>query len=100
MESQYRPELKAHVTLDDEGIVRHVLHAEELWRPTEKNPRRAAIEYVRAQAGLLKIPSTALDRLGERVTYTEPRDEGESYRLIEEKRQFDSVTFAFAQTYL
>ena len=100
MESQYRPELKAHVTLDDEGIVRHVLHAEEFWRPTEKNPRRAAIEYVRAQAGLLKIPSTALDRLGERVTYTEPRDEGESYRLVEEKRQFDSVTLAFAQTHL
>jgi zinc metalloprotease ZmpB len=100
MESQYRPELRAHLTLDDEGIVRHVLHGEELWRPTEKNPRRAAIEYVRAQAGLLKIPSTALDRLGEQATYTEPRDERESYRLIEEKRQFDSVTFAFAQTYL
>jgi zinc metalloprotease ZmpB len=100
MENQYRPELKAHVSVDAEGIVRHVLHSEDLWRPTEENPRRAAIEYVRAQAGLLEIADPALDRLDEPVTYTEPREEGESYRLAEEKRQFDSVTVAFAQTYL
>ncbi len=100
MENQYRPELKAHVSVDAEGKVRHVLHSEELWRPTEEDPRRAAIEYVRAQAGLLEIADPALDRLDEPVTYTEPREEEESYRLAEEKRQFDSVTVAFSQTYL
>jgi len=100
MENQFRPELNAHVSVDAEGKVRHVLHSEDLWRSTEENPRRAAIEYVRAQAGLLEIADPALDRLDEPVTYTEPREEEESYRLAEEKRQFDSVTVAFAQTYL
>ena len=100
MQSQYRPELKAHVSVDDEGRVRHVLHGGEHWRPSAKEPRRAAVEYVRAQAGLLDIAEGALDRLAERVTYTEPRDERDSFRLLDEKRQFDSVTFAFAQTYL
>jgi zinc metalloprotease ZmpB len=100
MDSQYRPELRAHVSVDDDGRVRHVLHSEDHWRSTEEDPRRAAIEYLRAQAGLLELADPALDRLDERVSYTEPRQEGESYRLVEEKRQFDSRTFAFAQTYL
>jgi zinc metalloprotease ZmpB len=100
MESQYRPDLNAHVSVDDEGRARHVLHSEDHWRPTEDDPRGAAIEYVRAQAGLLGIADSALDRLDERITYTEPREERDSFRLVEEKRQFDSVTFAFAQTYL
>jgi len=100
MENEYRPELKAHVSVDDEGKVRHVLHGEERWRPADGDPRSAAIEYVRAQAGLLEIADAALDRLDEPVTYTEPREEEDSYRLAEEKRQFDSVTVAFAQTYL
>ena len=76
MENQYRPELNAHVLTDDEGRVRQVLHSDEPWRSTEENPRRGAIEYVRAQAGLLEIADAALDRLDEPVTYTEPREEG------------------------
>jgi hypothetical protein len=100
MENEYRPELKAHVSVDDEGKVRQVLHSEEHWQPTEQDPRRAAEDYVRSQARLLDISESALDRLDERVGYTEPREEGESYRLVDEKRQFDSATFAFAQTYL
>ena len=50
--------------------------------------------------GLLEIEERALERLHEPVTYTEPRDEGDSYRLAEEKQQFDSTTIGFAQTYL
>jgi hypothetical protein len=100
MEHEYRPDLKAQVSIDDEGRARHVLHTEEPWRTTQADPREAAIEYVRAQAGLLEVPDEALDRLAERASYTEPREETEAYRLVEEKRQFDSSTFAFAQTYL
>lgn len=100
MDNEYRHDLRAHVSMDDEGKVRHVLHSEEEWRPSENDPRAAAVEYVRAQAGLLDIPDAALERVDEPVTYTEPRDEEDSFRLAEEKRQFDSVTFAFAQTYL
>lgn len=100
MESRYRPELKADVAIDDEGRVRHVLHSRDDWRSSQEDPRAAAIEYVRAQAGLLEIDDAALGRLDEPVTYTEPREEEHSFRLVDEKRQFDSVTFAFAQTYL
>lgn len=100
MEHEYRPDLKAQVSIDDEGRARHVLHTEEPWRSTQEDPRQAAIEYVRAQAGVLEVADAALDHLDERATYTEPREEEDAYRLIEEKRQFDSSTFAFAQTYL
>jgi zinc metalloprotease ZmpB len=100
MEHEYRPDLKAQVSIDDEGKARHVLHTEEHWQPSQKDPRDAAIEYIRAQAGLFEVGDADLDRLDERVTYTEPREEADSYRLVDEKRQFDSSTFAFAQTYL
>ncbi|HEX7745193.1 MAG TPA: hypothetical protein VF462_08030, partial [Micromonosporaceae bacterium] len=100
MESQYRPDLNAQVSTDDEGRVRQVLHRDQPWQATEDNPRSAAIEYVRTQAGLLDIAEGALDHLDEPVTYMEPRAEAGSYRLVEEKRQFDTATFGFAQTYL
>src|SRR5262245_17783143 len=100
MESEFRPDLKAHVTIDDAGIVRQILHTDERWLPEQQSPRRAAMEYARAQADLFRIAPTALDRLHEPVDYANPRDEGESYRLAEEKRQFDGTTVAFAQTYL
>jgi zinc metalloprotease ZmpB len=100
MENQYRPEVGAHVSVDEEGKVRHVLHRDDNWRSGQKDPREAAIEYLRAQAGLLEIPHAALDRLDEPARYTEPSKEEDSFRLVDEKRQFDSVTFSFAQTYL
>src|SRR5262249_47550933 len=100
MDSRYHPELNAYVSTDDEGRVRQVLHGDEPWRPAGDSPRRAAVAYVRSQAGLLEISDVALDRLDDPVTYNEPRAAEDSYRLAEEKRQFDSSTFAFAQTYL
>lgn len=98
--NQYDPELNAYVSTDDQGRVRQVLHGDQPWRPSERGTGPSAIEYVRAQAGVLEIGDADLDRLDERVTYTEPRDEGTSYRLAEVKRQFDGATVAFAQTYL
>lgn len=99
MNDEFRPDLKAHVVTDDEGKVRQVFHTDERWLPSVESPRRAAIEYVRGQAGLFEIATSALDRLHEPVTYTEPREEGDSYRLAEQKSQFDSTTVAFAQAY-
>jgi len=103
MENEYRPELKAQVTVDDDGIVRHLLHTEEPWRPPTEgalDPLRAAVEYIRAQSGLLGIADATLEGIDERVSYAEPRMEQDSYRLVDQKQQFDSATFAFAQTYL
>lgn len=100
MQNEYRPDLRAHVSVDDEGRVRQILHGQEQWQTGEGDQRRAAVEYLRAHAGVLDISEEALRSPDERAEYTEPRAEGESYRLVEEKRQFDSTTFAFAQTYL
>ena len=100
MDSRYRADLNAHVSTDDDGRVRQVLHTEQPWQSSE-GPRRAAIEYLRAQGGLLDLPEQSLDRLEEEAPgEAEPRPEQESYRLVEEKRQFDTATFGFAQTYL
>src|SRR5215207_6584164 len=99
MKDEFRPDRKAHVVTDDEGKVRQVFHTDERWLPSTGNPRQAAMEYVRIQAGLLEIGAGELDRLHEHVTYTEPRREGPSYRFAEQKLQFDSATIAFAQTF-
>ena len=99
MNDEFRSDLKAHVVRDEDGKIRQVFHTDERWLPSVESPRRAAIEYVRGHASLFEIAGRALDRLNELVTYTEPREEGDSYRLAEEKSQFDSTTVAFAQTY-
>jgi hypothetical protein len=95
---EFRPDIKAHVAKDDQGKVRQVFYTDERWLPSVESPRQASIEYVRSQAGLFEIGTTPLDRLHELVTYTEPREEGDSYRFAEDKQQFDSATIAFAQT--
>ncbi|MCC6790451.1 MAG: hypothetical protein IT336_02135 [Thermomicrobiales bacterium] len=100
MNDEFRPDLRAHVTTDDDGVVRQVLHTDERWLPNKETPLGAAMEYVRAHTGLLSIGESAVDRLHEPVTYLDPRAESESLRLAEQKHQFDSTTVAFAQTYL
>src|SRR5215203_7028028 len=97
---EFRSDLKALVTADEDGRVRQIVHTDERWIPTQTIPRRAAIEYVHSLAPLLKIEEPALERLHEPVNFAEPRQEGASYRLEDEKRQFDTTTVAFAQTYL
>jgi zinc metalloprotease ZmpB len=100
MDDQYDPDLKAQVSTDEDGTVRHILHTDERWLPSEEDPRRAAMEYVRSQAAPLRIQEATLDSMEEPVSHAAPRSEGESLRVVEEKRQFDSTTVAFAQTFL
>jgi hypothetical protein len=100
MDMEFRPELNAQVATDDEGRVRHVLHIDEQWRSGAGTPREAAVEYLREQAGMLETADISLDGMDEPATYDEPRDAGSAYRLVDEKRQFDSTTVAFAQTHL
>lgn len=101
MKSEYRPDRKAHVVVDDEGAVRQVLHSQELWSPEEQGDAwQTAVAYIRQHMPVLLIPEETVDRLGEQVSYTQPRDEGVSYRVEDEKRQFDATTFGFAQTCL
>jgi len=100
MDMEFRPEINAQVATDDEGRVRHVLHIDEPWRSSAATPREAAVEYLREQAGMLETGGVSLEGMDERATHDEPRVEGSAYRLVDEKRQFDSTTVAFAQTHL
>ena len=88
--------------VDEDGIVRHVLHTEQPWRP----PTEArSIHSRRPSSTCAPSPGcwardAALESVDERVNYAEPRPDQDSFRLVDEKQQFDSATFAFAQTYL
>jgi hypothetical protein len=100
MNMEFRSEINAHVATDDAGRVRHVLHIDEQWRSSAATPRDAAVEYLREQSGMLETGGISLEGIEEQATYDEPRDEGAAYRILDEKRQFDSTTVAFAQTHL
>ena len=59
-----------------------------------------ATAYLREFAPVFDISPQQLERAGVRVDFLEPRQQEAEYRLCEEKRQFDSETFGFCQTYL
>src|SRR4051794_11684902 len=101
MKESYRPLLKAHVLTDDTNKVRAVRHTGEYWEsPTTGGGLATAVTYLRQFASLFEIPTTKLDRLESKVTFLNPREQGEEYRLGEERRQFDSETYGFYQTCL
>ncbi|HEY8550288.1 MAG TPA: hypothetical protein VIL35_10060 [Vicinamibacterales bacterium] len=59
-----------------------------------------AAAYLREFAGVYEISTASLDRLEAKVGFLDPREQKEEYRLAEVRRQFDSETFGFYQTYL
>jgi zinc metalloprotease ZmpB len=97
METEFNPQLRANVTRDDDGRVRHILHTQ--YRATEAaTPRRAAEAYVRDVAEMFQIPTEQLDRLHQHVDFLAPRPEPIEYRFHEVKRFFSTSTFAYYQT--
>ena len=100
MAEMYDPQLKARLTLDDEGRVRGINHVDEFWQSPENAPRQAAVVYLREVAETLGIPATQLDHAHQKVAYLEPTERGTEYRLFEEKTYFDSTTEGFYQTHL
>jgi hypothetical protein len=100
MQETYRPELKAHVLLDNDRRVRAIRHTQEYWESPAGGGLATAVAYLREMAGVYELPSRALDQLETRVSFLDPREQGPQYRLEEERRQFDSETFGFYQTCL
>jgi hypothetical protein len=98
VKDEYRANLGAHLSIDDEGVVRSIVHSDEYWLPSDQGPRPAATEYFRSFASVLDVAESSLDRLHEPVGYLEPREEQGSFRLGEEKQQFDGATVEFVQT--
>lgn len=99
MRTTYVPNLKAHVSFEDDKIVRHIRHSQELWLSTQNVPRLAAAEYLRSVAPVLQISDDQLRSLGKRVSFLDPREQGVEYQLSETKRAFDSTTVAYYQTF-
>ncbi|MCF3973957.1 hypothetical protein [Paracoccus salsus] len=100
MKVLYRPDLKGHVRVDDANRVRAIRHSQEYWESPVGGGLTTAVRYLRELAQVYEIPSTRLNRLATQVAFLDPKEQGEEYRLSEEKRMFDSETFGFYQTYL
>jgi zinc metalloprotease ZmpB len=100
MKERYRPDLKAHVLTDEANRVRAIQHTGEYWESPTGGGLMTAVTYLRHFGSVYEIPAKKFDRLETKVSFLEPREQDEEYRLSDEKRQFDSETFGFDQTYL
>ena len=100
MNIRYRTDIKAHLSLDENNIVRNIRHDEELWPSDQSIPRKVAEEYLNALSEVLQFPSEQLAKLSQQASYFEPREQGEQFQLSEEKHLFDSTTVSYCQTYL
>ena len=100
MQERYRPDLKAHVLTDAANRVRAIRHTQDYWESPTGSGLMTAVAYLRQFASVYEIPTTKLDRLETEATFLDPREQSEEYRLSEQRRQFDSETFGFYQTFL
>lgn len=100
MNTIFRPDLKAHVSLDEKNKVLHVRHSQEYWPSEDNVPRVSAETYLNEWAETLQIPRNQLQNLHKRVSFYDPREQDVEYQLDEEKHLFDSTTVSYYQTYL
>lgn len=100
MKTTYKPELKAHVSVDAANKVRHLRHSQEYWPSEDNMPRISAQAYLHQWADTLKIPKAQLANLSKKVSFLDPREQDVEYHLSEEKHLFDSTTVGYCQTYL
>ena len=100
MKTTYKPNLKAHISVDDRNKVRHIRHSQEYWESEDNIPRVSAETYLNEWAETLQIPNEQLQNLSKKVSFYDPREQGVEYQLDEEKHMFDSTTVGYYQTYL
>lgn len=99
MKTTYEPNLKANISMDEEGKVRHIRHNQEFWESGEDVSRVSAESYLKAWADTLQIPREQLQNLSKPVTFYDPRKQGVEYQRHEEKQMFDSITVGYYQTF-
>ena len=85
MKTTYKPDLKAHVSVDDKNRVRHIRHSQEYWESEDNIPRVSAETYLNEWAETLQIPNEQLQNLSKKVSFYDPREQGVEYQLDEEK---------------
>ena len=99
MKETYRPDLRAHVITDLSNRVRAIRHTQEYWESVSGDSLHTAVSYFRQFASVYEIPTTKFNRMETKVTFLDPREQTEEYRLSEQKQQFDSEVLGFYQTY-
>ncbi len=98
MRTIYRPDLGAHLTIDSNRRVRHVLHTQAYFASGHHNPRAATMAYLEEMGDTLGIPRAQLEHLSQRTSWFEPREQPVQYQLDDVKKFFNSATYAFYQT--
>jgi hypothetical protein len=98
MKQIFSKELQAHVMLDDAGRARSIRHSVQPWGSEENVVTQAAISYLRAVAPTYGIATERLVDMYQQVSYLDPREQGDEYRLAEIKGSFDMSTLSFHQT--
>jgi len=96
----HRADLKAHVSVDEQELVRHIRHSDEYWASEHTSPLATAAAYLDAMADTLRIDKAELRSLDKRVSYLDPLDQGTEFQLSEEKPLFESTVIGYAQTHL
>src|SRR6185503_15157100 len=100
MRTIYKPDLKAHVSLNAANEVRHIRHSQEYWLSEDNVPRVSAQAYLHEWADTLQVPLEQLKNLSQKVSFLDPREQSIEYHLHEEKHLFDATTVGYYQTYL
>ena len=100
MKRRYDSHLKANVVLDAANRLRAINHLDEFRATGGLKGRAAAAAYLRDLSDNLGIADGALRHLDQAANYLDPREAALEYRRDEEKRLFDTETYAFRQTWL
>jgi hypothetical protein len=100
MRTTYRSDLRAELSVDESGKVRHIRHSQEYWPSESDIPRVSAETYLKELVDVLEIPNEQLQHLHKKVSFYDPREQGVEYQLDEEKHTFNSTTVGYYQTYL
>lgn len=98
MKEIFSKELQAHIMLDDAGRARSIRHSVQRWACEENDVTQAAIGYLRQVAPTYGIHAEQLANMHQQVSYLDPREQGDEYRLAEVKSSFDTSTLSFHQT--
>jgi zinc metalloprotease ZmpB len=97
MSQEFNESAKVHMTRDQDGHVRDLLHTEEPFLSTARTPQLAAKQYLEKFGGMLGVPGEHMGNLG-LPPDERPGEAGVEYRLLEEKTQFDATTVVYGQT--
>jgi hypothetical protein len=84
MNTSYNPDLKADLSVDEEGKVRYIDHSQEYWLSDYNSPLSAAIDYLENIHNVFQIPAEQLNHLQQQVSFLDPREQGLDYQLSEE----------------